>query len=257
VVILAGALAEKAEDWAKKYASSITLGAGQFCTNPGLILGVKGAGLSTFIDVLVKEITQIDPICMLHPNINMAYRTRSEQAVAQAELEVVAQYEGEVASNYAQQTVAQINGIDFIKNRVLHQEVFGPFSIVVACKDQSELEEVLQHLDGQLTGTIIGNTNDINQSKEIVATLQNKVGRIIFNGVPTGVEVCPSMLHGGPYPASTDARFTAVGVDAIERWVRPFSYQNWPQALLPDALKDVNPLGIERRINGVNTRDGI
>jgi NADP-dependent aldehyde dehydrogenase len=115
----------------------------------------------------------------------------------------------------------------------------------------------LEHLEGQLTGTILGKKEELLHYNEIVEALTNRVGRIIFNGVPTGVEVCPSMQHGGPFPASTDSRFTSVGVSAIKRWARPVAFQDWPNEMLPEALRDNNPLGIVRLINGLYTNDKI
>ena len=129
--------------------------------------------------------------------------------------------------------------------------------MVVACKDVLELNEVIAHLEGQLTGTIIASEEELNMHQETVHALANRVGRIIFNGVPTGVEVCPAMQHGGPYPASTDSRFGAVGIDAIQRWVRPLSFQNWPNQLLPAALQNENPLGITRLVNNTATAETI
>jgi NADP-dependent aldehyde dehydrogenase len=146
--------------------------------------------------------------------------------------------------------VVTVEGDTFLNNPKLHQEVFGPFSMVVQCENAAQLEKIITSLEGQLTGTIMAADSELEKYYEVVNALQNRVGRIIFNGVPTGVEVCPSMVHGGPYPASTDSRFTAVGINSIKRWVRPFSYQNWPNDLLPDELKDENPLQIQRTING-------
>ena len=146
-----------------------------------------------------------------------------------------------------------MDGGNFISNPKLHQEVFGPFSLVVCCDDEQQLAEVLQALEGQLTGTLLGSTSELKKYAEVVDALKNKVGRIILNGVPTGVEVCPSMHHGGPFPASTDSRFTSVGESAIKRWARPISFQSWPQELLPEALKDENPLGIMRIVNAAHT----
>ena len=257
VVILPEALKEKGSDWAKTYAGSITLGSGQFCTNPGLLLGVKGEELTTFVKELGEEISTIEPSCMLHPNISNAYEANKAKTIEQPELNVIANYETDVQSNYAQQAVTKVSGASFIANKTLHQEVFGPFSLIVECDDKAQLEDVINHLEGQLTGTVIGNNDDLNTNEKVVSALQNRVGRIIFNGVPTGVEVCPSMLHGGPYPASTDSRFTAVGVDSIKRWARPFSYQNWPNNLLPDALKNENPLNILRLVDNTQTTDKI
>ena len=257
VVLLPEALEEKAADWAKIYAGSITLGSGQFCTNPGLLLGIKGEYLNEFAQVLAEEIVKVEPSCMLHPNIVGTYETNKAKAISQEGIEVLADYSTEVEDNYGRQIVSKIEGKTFLENTTLHQEVFGPFSLLVECDDENQLAGIVNQLEGQLTGTIIGSENEVVKNSKIVAAMQNRVGRIIFNGVPTGVEVCPSMLHGGPYPASTDSRFTAVGVDSIKRWVRPFSFQSWPNQLLPDELKNENPLGILRNVNGVKTIDKI
>ena len=257
VVLLPKALKNRAETIAQTYAGSITLGSGQFCTNPGLIIGVKSEGLTNFVNTLAKEIVKIEPSCMLHPNIAGAYETNKANAIAQSGLKVLAGYENEVKPNFARQVVTTVEGETFLNNPTLHHEVFGPFSLVVQCQNIEQLEDVISNLEGQLTGTIISDDNEIVKHSKIVNALQNRVGRIIFNGVPTGVEVCPSMHHGGPYPASTDSRFTAVGVDSIKRFVRPFSYQDWPNELLPDALKNENPLGISRLVNNHATADKI
>ena len=158
--------------------------------------------------------------------------------------------ENDVKANHARQAVATVEGATFLNNPTLHHEVFGPFSLVVQCESEQQLEDIISNLDGQLTGTMISDDNEIVNYSNLVSALQNRVGRIIFNGVPTGVEVCPSMLHGGPYPASTDSRFTAVGVNSIKRFVRPFSFQDWPNDLLPEELKNDNPLNIVRNVNG-------
>ncbi|MCO4822564.1 MAG: aldehyde dehydrogenase (NADP(+)) [Flavobacteriaceae bacterium] len=257
VVILPNALNNRAEDLAKTYAGSITLGTGQFCTNPGLIVGLKSDGLNTFVTTLAEEIVKIEPSCMLHPNIAGAYETNKANAMSQNGLEVLAKYESDVKPNYARQVVTTVEGDTFLNNPTLHHEVFGPFSLVVQCDSDTQLEEIVSNLEGQLTGTVISDDNEISQYTNVVNALQNRVGRIIFNGVPTGVEVCPSMLHGGPYPASTDSRFTAVGVDSIKRFVRPFSFQDWPNELLPNELKNDNPLNIIRNVNGKLTSQKI
>jgi len=257
VVFLPEALSEKAIDWAKTYAGSITLGAGQFCTSPGLLLGIKGAGLNQFGQTLAEEIVKIKPSCMLHPNIFGAYESGKATAIAQDGIEVLAALSEDSESNYGRQIVSKVDGKTFLNNPTLHHEVFGPFSLIVACEDTAQLEQILNKLEGQLTGTIVATDNELASNSGVVSALQNRVGRIIFNGVPTGVEVCPSMQHGGPYPASTDARFTAVGVDSIKRWVRPFSFQAWPNNLLPAELKNENPLSIFRNVDGVKTTDKI
>jgi NADP-dependent aldehyde dehydrogenase len=257
VVVLPSALNEKGEDWAKQYATSIMLGAGQFCTNPGLIFGIKSTSLDNFIKTLGTAIAKLDPNCMLHPNIHRNYEKGKETLTMQGGVNVVADYESEVRPNFARQKVVTVNGANFLKNTKLHQEVFGPFSVIVRCEDATELTTILKSMEGQLTGTILGSEEELNKYKNVVEALKGRVGRLIFNGVPTGVEVCPSMQHGGPFPASTDSRFTSVGESAIKRWVRPISFQNWPQEFLPDALKNSNPLGIMRLVDSKNTKSAI
>ncbi len=257
VILLPEAIKNQGEVLAKTYAKSITLGTGQFCTNPGLIIGIKGAPLNDFINVLSNEIVKIEPSCMLHPNIIGNYERNKTTALQQHGLSVTAEYDQDVAVNYARQTVTAVEGKTFLENPTLHQEVFGPFSMVVQCENAEELETIISNLEGQLTGTILAEDKEVSKYSSIIEALQNRVGRIIFNGVPTGVEVCPAMLHGGPYPASTDSRFTAVGIHSIKRWVRPFSYQSWPNDLLPDELKNENPLDISRLVNGKQTNKSI
>ena len=257
VVILPEALKNKAKNLARTYAGSITLGTGQFCTNPGLILAIKSEGLTNFTNILAEEIVNIEPSCMLHPNIAGAYEFNKNGALSQKGLEVLGSYQTEVKPNFARQVVTTVDGETFLKNPTLHQEVFGPYSLVVQCENKIQLEQIISNLEGQLTGTVISDNNEIQTFNSAVIALQERVGRIIFNGVPTGVEVCHSMLHGGPYPASTDSRFTSVGVDSIKRWARPFSYQNWPNELLPDELKNENPLDLFRVVNGSLTKESI
>ncbi|MEO6348200.1 MAG: aldehyde dehydrogenase (NADP(+)), partial [Aquaticitalea sp.] len=257
VVLLPEALKNRGEALAKTYAGSITLGTGQFCTNPGLLVGIKSESLSSFIQNLSEEILKIEPTCMLHPNIHDTYNRNKKRALSQNGIKVQADYSSDTKPNYAKQAVTTVEGKTFLENPTLHQEVFGPYSIVVQCQDEEQLEEIISKLEGQLTGTVMAEADEIIKYPEVIAALQNRVGRIIFNGVPTGVEVCPSMMHGGPFPASTDSRFTSVGVDAIKRWVRPFSFQDWPNDLLPEELKDDNPLGIFRTIDGLQTKNNI
>ena len=254
VVILPKALKNRAEAIAKTYASSITLGTGQFCTNPGLLFGIKSDSLTYFITSLSEEIIKIDPSCMLHPNIIGTYERNKEKAISQPKLEVVANYSKDTQENYAKQTLTTVEGSVFLKNPTLHQEVFGPYSIVVQCDNMAQLETIISKLEGQLTATLISDDEEASKYETLISALQNRVGRLIFNGVPTGVEVCNAMVHGGPYPASTDSRFTAVGVNSIKRWVRPFSFQDWPNTLLPNELKNENPLDISRLVNNTQTK---
>ncbi|MEN2401246.1 aldehyde dehydrogenase (NADP(+)) [Flavobacterium sp. MC2016-06] len=255
VVLLPEALKENSEKWAVACAGSVTLGAGQFCTNPGLMLGIKNQYLKTFTEQLAVEILKISPSCMLNPSIYKNYQSNNELLSAQNGVDVIAEYAATDTPNYASQKILTVSGKVFLENTVLHKEVFGPFSILVQCEDEIELVAIIEKLEGQLTGTILAEENEIENYEEVVEALGNRVGRIIFNGLPTGVEVCPSMVHGGPYPSSSDSRFTAVGIESIKRWVRPFSYQNWPNNKLPEALQNENPLGISRLVNNVQTRE--
>ena len=255
VVILPSALENDSDAWATKYASSITMGAGQFCTNPGLVLGIKGEKLNGFINKLSEEILKLEPTCMLHPNIHAKYQEGKKELSGQNGVTVTANYEKDTNENTAQPSILKVSGADFLANTKLHKEVFGPFSVVVTCENATELENILNHLEGQLTGTILGSEDDLEKHKNVVDALQSRVGRLLFNGVPTGVEVCSSMVHGGPFPASTDARFTSVGTSAIKRWVRPVSFQDWPNKLLPQALQNENPLKITRLIEGVYSKN--
>jgi NADP-dependent aldehyde dehydrogenase len=237
VIITPSAIANRAEEIASIYAGSITQGAGQFCTNPGLLLTIDSEATQDFIKDLAQKTIAIEPQCMLHPSIKSGFDTNGASIIAQNGVENVGKIEGELKANYAASQIVSVSGTNFLANPKMHQEVFGPFSMVVKSKDEAQLIEIINGLEGQLTGTIIAENDDSLNLEEIIDALENRVGRIIFNGVPTGVEVCPAMQHGGPYPASTDSRFTAVGNNAIKRWVRPVSYQSFPNELLPKALK--------------------
>ncbi len=249
VFLLPEKLKSSSADIAKMYAGSITLGVGQFCTNPGLIIGIESNELKSFVHDLGKAIQQISPAPMLHSGIVKAYKEKKGNALLQDEVHLVAESETEVKENEGLPTIATASGQSFIKNRVLHQEVFGPYSLVIRCKDMNEMIEVAKHTEGQLTATLMASENDIKYNDELIEAVKNICGRFILNGVPTGVEVCLSMHHGGPFPATTDSRFTSVGADGIKRFARPLCFQNWPNELLPDELKDENPLRIWRTIN--------
>lgn len=250
VFLLPEKLKTSTTDIATMYAGSITLGVGQFCTNPGIIIGIEGDALKTFVHDLGKAIQQIAPAPMLHTGIVTAYKKNKGNALLQEDVHLVAESETIVKENEGLPTIATATGRAFLNNPVLHQEVFGPYSIVIRCKDMNEMIEVAKHLEGQLTSTLMATENDIRQNDELVEAVKNICGRFILNGVPTGVEVCLSMQHGGPFPACSDSRFTSVGADGIKRFVRPIAFQNWSNDLLPDELKNENPLGIWRTVNG-------
>lgn len=256
VVLMPSALAPEA-GWAKTYAGSVTLGTGQFCTNPGLILGIQSPELDRFISDLAQAIAEIPATCMLHANIATAYDQTRDQLVSQQGVTLITPEVKPNGVNQVAATVARVTGGDFISNPTLQEEVFGPFTLVVSCADAAELENAISALQGQLTATLIGHTAEFEQGHSLLSLLRDRAGRVLFNGVPTGVEVCPAMNHGGPYPATTDGRFTSVGTDAVLRWVRPVSYQNCPEGLLPLALRNNNALGIMRLVDGCYTSNSI
>ena len=250
VFLLPGKLAVSAGEVATQCAGSITLGVGQFCTNPGLIIGIDGPDLQQFIHDLGKAIQQTMPGMMLHQGIADNFTNKREEALMQENVHLVAEsaQSGEDRCT-GLPTVATVDGKTFLANPLLHKEVFGPYSLVVRCADAAEMLDVTLHLEGQLTATLMATTADMLNNEELVEAVKNICGRFVMNGVPTGVEVCLSMQHGGPFPASTDSRFGSVGADAIKRFARPLSFQNWPDELLPEELKEANPLGIGRSVS--------
>ena len=250
VFLLPDALEKEAEKYAKLYAGSITGGMGQFCTKPGLIIGVASEGLENFSKILANEIRQIAPVAMLHPGIANAFRAKRSEVIGHETVTVEAETEGNYQDLDGIPSVASVSGGSFLENTSLHQEVFGPFSLIIKCKDTAEMNNIISHLEGQLTCTVIGTDADLANAAELIASVSLLCGRVLLNGVPTGVEVCAAMQHGGPFPASTDGRFGSVGAHALKRFVRPLAYQNFPQNLLPAELKDDNPLGIWRMVNG-------
>ncbi|GAC1451272.1 MAG: aldehyde dehydrogenase (NADP(+)) [Chitinophagaceae bacterium] len=255
VFLLPEKLQQSAAETAKMYAGSVTLGVGQFCTNPGIIIGIESEGLQQFITALGKEIQQMMPGKMLHPGIAKAFTEKKAAALAQAGVSTIAESATRAKENEGMPTIASASGKAFLNNPVLHQEVFGPYSIVIRCSNMKEMIEVAKHLEGQLTATLMATDNDITGSHELVEEIKNICGRFILNSVPTGVEVCLSMQHGGPFPATTDARFTSVGADGIKRFARPVAFQNWENHLLPDELKNENPLGIWRTVDNQLTKE--
>ena len=254
VFLMPEKLAASANEIASMYAGSITLGVGQFCTNPGIIIGVESEALQTFVHDLGKAIQKTAPAEMLHPGIVTAYKKNKENALLQDDVHLVAESETDVKENQGLPTIATATGQAFLNNPVLHQEVFGPYSIIIRCKDMQEMIEVAKNLEGQLTATLMATENDIKDNEALVEAVKNICGRFILKSVPTGVEVCLSMQHGGPFPASTDARFGSVGADGIKRFARPIAFQNWSNYLLPDELKDENLLEIWRTVDNELTK---
>jgi 2,5-dioxopentanoate dehydrogenase len=249
VFLLNEKLKESADELALQYAGSVTLGVGQFCTNPGLLIGVDSDELNQFRDKLARELQIIESECMLNPGIARNYKKKRDEFFSHKHVEVYLKPESE-SDTFGAPGLATVEAENFINDPKLHEEVFGPFTLIVKCKNKQELSEVAKKLEGQLTITFAGTHEELPEYSQLVSIAREKAGRIIFNGVPTGVEVCPSMQHGGPFPATTDSKFTSVGTAAIKRFVRPVAFQDCPEALLPDELKNDNPLGIYRLLDG-------
>jgi 2,5-dioxopentanoate dehydrogenase len=255
VFLLPEKLKQSSEEIAKTYANSITQGVGQFCTNPGLIIGIEGEDLKNFISILAQEIEKTAPHKMLHPGIAKAFDEKREKALHEKNVALVSVSSIEKKENEGTPTIATTSGENFLNNPLLHQEVFGPYSLVVQCTDEKQMVEIAKHLEGQLTSTLMASENDFVSNEELIEEVKNICGRFVLNGVPTGVEVCLSMQHGGPFPATTDSRFTSVGGDGIKRFARPICFQNWENKFLPDELKDENPLQIWRTVNNEITKE--
>ena len=243
------------EELAQGLAGSITLGVGQFCTNPGLIFTVENEALEAFIKSLSTHIQKSVPGKMLNKGIVENYSAKRKKMLS--EKGIVVEGTSDLQDGFGSPTVVSVEGSTFLENPDLHEEVFGPFSLIVKCKNFEEMLHITGTLEGQLTATFQADRDELINHKNIVDIVKEKVGRLIFNGVPTGVEVCSSMHHGGPYPASTDSRFTSVGTDAIKRFTRPICYQDWPNELLPDELKNENPLNIWRLVDNKFTQNKI
>jgi NADP-dependent aldehyde dehydrogenase len=194
---------------------------------------------------------------MLHPGIAKSFYKKRTEALQQPNVSLVAAGDFTATEIEGMPTVTTTTAEEFLSNPLLHKEVFGPYSLVIRCTDQKQLLQVAQQMEGQLTTTLFATDDEVKNNSDLVDTLKEICGRFILNGVPTGVEVALAMQHGGPYPATTDSRFTAVGADGIKRFARPISYQNWSNELLPDELKNENPLHLWRTINGQLTNKAI
>ncbi|WP_316838987.1 aldehyde dehydrogenase (NADP(+)) [Pedobacter gandavensis] len=259
VIILPEILESKAEELARQLAGSLTLGAGQFCTNPGITFAIAAPGLDRFKTAIAEAISKIPSATMLSPGIAANFHTAANAMSKEKGISVLAESNliNKELESQSIPRILEVNASDFIKNKHLGEEVFGPQGLLVCCADVQELQNAVQELEGQLTITLMATAKDLQQHLEIIDRLKTKTGRIILNGVPTGVEVCAAMQHGGPFPATNDSRFTSVGSDAVYRFVRPLAFQDWPEELLPDALKDANPLGIYRKIDQQLTKSHV
>jgi len=255
VFVLPGALKERGESIAAGLHTSFTLGAGQFCTKPGMVFLPQGHEAVRFTDQLRELVSRSAPFHLLTSVIHSSYdsaivaRKSGAAATLVAEAPKAAQQAGFTASSVLFETDAET----FLRSE-LDGEIFGPPTLLVRHSHRDQILEIARNLEGHLTATIHGTEEDLHDFADLVAILENKVGRLVFNGFPTGVEVSHAMVHGGPYPSTSDGRSTSVGSRAIFRFTRPVCYQGFPQTALPEELKDSNPLGIWRMIDGEMTR---
>jgi alpha-ketoglutaric semialdehyde dehydrogenase len=250
VVLMPHALANRAEALGAAFAASLTLGAGQFCTNPGLVIALDGSDLDRFVAAAGEALGQVDPPVMLTPGIFESFGRGVAELERRAAVRRVAS--GKPGEGYrCSAALFETSSRRFLADRALGHEVFGASSVVIRCSDDADLRVVVSELEGQLTATIHLDPADEALAADLVPLLRQKAGRVLANGWPTGVEVTTAMVHGGPYPATSDGRTTSVGTLAMMRFLRPVCYQDIPDALLPPPLREANPWGIPRRVDGV------
>lgn len=251
VILLPAALAARAEALGAGFVGSLTMGAGQFCTNPGLVLALDGPDLERFLTAAAETLGGAAPSTMLTPGIHAAYVEGVARIAANPAVGVLARGQQTVGPHQCRPGLFTSSAEAFLSDPALHEEIFGAASLVIRCPDVAALRAVLERLEGQLTATLHMDPEDAEVVRALLPVLERKAGRILANGWPTGVEVCDAMVHGGPFPATSDSRTTSVGTLAIRRFLRPVCYQDIPDSLLPEALRDGNPLGLWRRVDGV------
>jgi len=237
VIVLPGALAERAAALGREFVGSLTLGVGQFCTNPGLVLALEGPDLDKFAASAAAALQEVAPGVMLTPGIHAAYQRGVEQLSNQPAISTVARGRESQGPHCGHAALFSITGANLLNNPAVASEVFGASSIIVRCATVEELSAVVNHLEGQLTITLQLASRDHDFARKLLPALERKAGRLLVNGWPTGVEVSHAMVHGGPFPSTSDGRSTSVGTLAIERFLRPVCYQDFPDDLLPAALR--------------------
>jgi NADP-dependent aldehyde dehydrogenase len=258
VFILPGALEQSPDALAQGLCNSVNLGVGQFCTCPGLIIGNAGAAFDMLREKLAGLFREAAPGTMLYPGILTGYEKATGRAAAIPGVKrTCAARTPDPARTEAGPTLFETDAAAWLDNHQLREEIFGPASVVVCCRSHADLLRVASALEGTLTATVYGTPDDLAKHRDLLSVLETKAGRLIFNGFPTGVEVSPAMHHGGPWPATADAKFTSVGTAAILRFLRPLCYQNLPDAALPPELRNSNPRGIWRTVNGRLTSEAI
>jgi NADP-dependent aldehyde dehydrogenase len=250
VVLMPHALEAHAEALGAAFTGSLTLGAGQFCTNPGLVIALDGPTFDRFIVAAGEALATLEPPVMLTPGIHAAFGAGVAKFEAHTATRRVASGQECQAPNRCTGAIFETSGADFLAARELGDEVFGASSLAVRCRDLTEMARVIDALEGQLTATLHLDPEDEADAAALLPRLRAKAGRVLANGWPTGVEVTWAMVHGGPYPATSDGRTTSVGTLAMMRFLRPVCFQDIPDGLLPPALQSANPWKLPRRIDG-------
>lgn len=251
VILLPAALKARSSQLAQGFVASLTMGAGQFCTNPGLLLAVAGPDLDAFLAEAAGHVKGAPAQVMLTAGIHAAYASGKDALGALPPVKRLADAVADPAPTRGTAALFTMAGADLLADPAQAHEVFGATSLVVACADLAELEAVIRALEGQLTATLHADAGDAEAARQLLPALERKVGRILANGWPTGVEVTHAMVHGGPFPATSDGRSTSVGTLAIDRFLRPVCYQDLPEELLPEALRGTGEAGVPVRVNGV------
>ena len=258
VVMLPEAIKTRGDALAEGFVGSVTLGAGQFCTNPGLALVLDQPETQAFIDKVTALMAEKEPGVLLNAKVESGLQQAVAATVGGGAVQTLIGAAAVAGGGYCYaNSVLKTTGAEFIAHDGLQTEHFGPVTLFVVCATMDEMKDTIQALHGNLTSTIHAEDAEQATARELYALLQDKAGRLIWNGFPTGVEVVASMQHGGPYPATTAPGTTSVGMTAIKRFMRPVAYQNLPDDLLPDALKNANPLGIWRTIDDQFTKESI
>jgi 2,5-dioxopentanoate dehydrogenase len=257
VFILPGALRGSADSISTGMFASLTLGAGQFCTKPGIVFLPENDDAITFVDKLKNLVLESGQFTMLTTGIRSAYQSSTTRRKTEAGVKLLAArpVSADDQSLGVGAAVFEADTESFLRNPDLAAEVFGPATLIIRHSTRAQVLELARHLGGHLTATIHGTEADLHEFSDLLAILKNKVGRLVFNGFPTGVEVSHAMVHGGPYPATSDGRSTSVGSQAIFRFCRPVCYQGFPESTLPDELRNRNSLGIWRMVDGEMTRE--
>jgi alpha-ketoglutaric semialdehyde dehydrogenase len=256
LIILPSVLSLEMDDVTTKIAHSVTNDAGQFCTKPGIVFLERGQKMDQVALELIRKIKNTEPKTMLGAEIHSAFNSGIDAFSKLLEYQASLTEEA-IPYGSAAPAAFEIDQDRFMQEERFYQELFGPYTLIVRYKDDKGLHACLNRLRGQLTCAVFGAVEELRSQTELLILLQENAGRVIVNGVPTGVSVCPSMHHGGPYPATTDARFSAVGSDAIARFLRPVCFQNYPQELLPEVLRDINMYNLYRRVNGELCKDHV